>query len=85
MNQRVAVEPNLTPVKELLSSKGYQVDSMNVSGNTSMAAGNYDAYIVTGMNSNFMGMGNTSSKALVIDATGLTAEQVYQELQSRLG
>lgn len=85
MNQRVAVEPNLTPVKELLSSKGYQVDSINESGNTSMAAGNYDAYIVTGMNSNFMGMGNTSSKALVIDATGLTAEQVYQELQSRLG
>lgn len=85
MNQRVAVEPNLTPVKELLSSKGYQVDSMSESGSTSMAAGNYDAYIVTGMNSNFMGMSNTSSKALVIDATGLTAEQVYQELQSRLG
>lgn len=84
MNQRIAVEPGLTPVKELLSTKGYQVDSINVGADASTAAGNYDAYIVTGMNSNFLGMGNTTSKAVVINASGLTPEQIVTELQSRL-
>lgn len=80
MKQRVAVEPSLTPVADFLSSKGYDVRKLS----TSEKSDNVDAYIITGMNNNLMGISTTQTKAVVIDATGMTAEQVYHELQDRL-
>ena len=35
------------------------------------------------MNKDFLGMHNTNIKAVVIDAGGLTPEQVYNELKLR--
>ncbi len=84
MKHKLAIEPALTPIKEYLSEKGYQVDSMSTYGDSSNIHGKYDAYIVTGMNSNLMGISDTSTKAVVINAQGLTPEQVYHELQMRL-
>jgi hypothetical protein len=84
MNKRIAIEPKLTPVKELLTNKGYTVDSINFGEFTNKSTDKYDAYIITGMDKNFLGVNDTSTRAVVIDATGLTAEQVYHELQMRL-
>lgn len=84
MNYRIAVEPNLTPVKELLSSKGYQVESINLYKNSSAQQESFDAYIVNGLDSNSLGINETSTKAPVINAVGLTAEEVYNELRNRL-
>jgi hypothetical protein len=84
MKHKVAVEPNLTPVNDLLVEKGYQVDSLNFNEEADGQAEGYDAFIVTGMNKNFLGMHDTESKAVVIDATGMSPEQVYHELQTKL-
>lgn len=84
MKQRIAVEPDLTPIKDFLSDKGYSVDSINWSEGSAKQSSKYDAIIVTGLNSNFMGINDTDSKSVVIEAKGLTPEQVYHELQLRL-
>lgn len=80
----VAVEHDLTPVKELLTNKGYSVESIDLSKEFSNQMGKYDALVVRGMNDNFMGINDINTKAIVIEANGLTAEQVYNELESRL-
>jgi len=85
MTQTIAVEPNLTPVKNFLSSKGYQVESINFNEATAkFPSDRFDAFVVTGLNTNFMGIHDTNTKAVVIDAGGLTPEQVYSELMQRL-
>ncbi|MCX8129234.1 MAG: YkuS family protein [Clostridia bacterium] len=83
MKQKIAIEPNLTPIKDFLSNKGYSVDSINFGEQIIKSDKNYDAFIVTGIDTNFMGISDTNSKAVVINAKGLTAEQVYHELQKK--
>ncbi len=82
MNQKIAIEPNLTPIKDYLTKKGYTVENMDYGQGATK--NNYDAIIVAGVETNIMGIQDTSSKAIVINADGMTEEQVYQELQSRL-
>ncbi len=82
MNQKIAIEPNLTPIKDYLTKKGYSVETMDYGQGATK--NNYDAIIVAGVETNIMGIQDTSSKAVVINADGMTEEQVYQELQSRL-
>jgi len=85
MNKRIiGVEENLTPVKDYLTSKGYSVESININKEFTENMQKYDALVVRGMNNNFLGISDTNTKAVVIDAKGMTAEQVYNELESRL-
>lgn len=83
MSIRVAVEPDLSPVKDFLKGKGYQVESINFNEQSSNNTNKFDVFVVTGLNTNFMGMNDTNTKAVVIQAAGMTPEQVYHELQSK--
>lgn len=85
MKHKVAIEPALKPIKDYLLEKGYQVSTMNPGEN----AGNnrtvrFDAFIITGMNTNLAGINDTDTNAIVIDASGMSPEQVHHELQLRL-
>ena len=84
MKHKVAVEPNLTQVKDLLTSRGFQVESANIGNDASKFQNNYDAIIVTGLNTNTLGINDTSTKAVIINADGLTADEIFNQLQSRL-
>ena len=84
MKHKVAVENSLTPISEYLSKKGYSVDSVDFSKEYTRGMDLYDAVVVTGLNENFLGVEDTNTKAVVIDAKGLTAEQVYNRLEDRL-
>ncbi len=79
MNGKVAIELGLTNVKSYLNEKGYSVEDINF-GDVSKDLQNYDAIVVTGQNSNFLGYEETQTKAVVIKADGLTPEQVENEL-----
>lgn len=73
---KIAVEPSLTDVKQLLQEKGHEVVSMDNIANCSCA-------VITGQDNNVMGMSNTSTNASVINAEGKTAQQIVdQVLQS---
>ncbi len=84
MSRKIAVEQNLTPVKEFLSEKGYSVDSVNIGKEFTREMEKYDAVVVTGMNKDFLGVQDVNTGAVIIDAKGLTAEQVLKEMESRL-
>jgi hypothetical protein len=47
-------------------------------------AQNCDCCVVTGGDSNVMGMQDTFTKGSVIEASGLSAEEVCQQVESRL-
>lgn len=83
MKHKIAIEHSLTPVKELLADKGYSVESIDFSSEYTRQMDKYDAIVVTGMNDNFMGVKDPNTRAIVIDANGMTPEQVYHELQLR--
>ncbi len=84
MNKTIAVEHNLTPVAELLSEKGYKVESIEFSEEFGKNMDQYDALVVTGMNKDFLGMQDVVSPIPIIDAKGLTAEQVYNQITTTL-
>lgn len=84
MLRNVAVEGNLRPVSEFLSQKGYHVDSVSFDREFTREMEKYDAVVVTGLTKDFLGVQDTNTKALVIDAKGLTAEQVYNAIENGL-
>lgn len=82
MNRKVAVEQSLTPVKDFLAQKGYSVDIIDFNRAYTNSLDKYDAVVITGLNENFLGVQDTNTKAAVINAEGLTAEQIYSRIEN---
>ncbi len=81
MTKKIAVEQSLTNVSDALREKGYDVVELKP---TDSANTNCSAYVVTGGDSNMMGMQDVSTTAPIIEASGLSAEEVCQEVEQRL-
>mgnify|MGYP001235654706 CR=1 FL=1 len=79
--KRVAVEKSLSNVKEYLQEQGYTVECLESNKDK---INSFDAIVVTGQNSNFLGMHDTSTKGTVVYARGLTPQDVHKELQSTI-
>ncbi|WP_018131417.1 YkuS family protein [Effusibacillus pohliae] len=77
---RIAVEANLTPVQEYLSEQGYQVDTLDAA-NLNQAQNKYTAIVISGADQNLMGIHNVAQGCPVINAHGLTPQQVHKRLQ----
>lgn len=75
---RVAVEQSLTPISQMLRDNGYEVVQL---GNWQQAV---DAVVITGQDDNMMGMANITTGAPVINAEGLTAQEVFHAVNQRL-
>lgn len=84
MNKTIAVEHNLTPVVEYLSEKGYKVESIDFGSEYRKGIDKYDAVVITGMNKDFLGVQDIVSKIPVIEAKGLSAEQVYDQITKKI-
>ncbi|WHH61047.1 YkuS family protein [Petroclostridium sp. X23] len=84
MGKKIAIEPALTPVKDFLNEKGYNVVSLTHGmRKDSTDYKQFDAIVVTGMSDDFAGMEDTKTDAVVIDASGLTPAQVENEIRTR--
>ena len=77
---KICVESSLTDIKFALMEKGYDVVELK---NENDASG-CDCCVVTGLDSNMMGMHNTVTQGSVIEASGLSAEEVCDQVESRL-
>jgi hypothetical protein len=80
LKTRVAVEDSLRPVKDRLRAAGYDV--------LSLAGGVPDhvaAIVVNGLDDNLLGRQDVIARAPVINAAGLTPEEVAAEVSRRLG
>ena len=78
---KIGVEGSLTDVQQALQEKGHEIVQLSQEND----AKNCDCCVVTGLDSNVMGMADTVTSGSVIEANGLTADQICQEVESRLG
>lgn len=77
---KIAVEQSLTNVSDALRNKGYEVVPLS---NESDVQG-VDCCVVTGIDSNVMGMQTISTEVPVIEASGLSAEEICQMVENKL-
>lgn len=75
MNKVVAVENNLTPVKDFLLSQGCQVIDVESAMHTEV-----DAVVLSGVKQNLMGMQDIMIDAPIITASGKTPEEVWDSI-----
>lgn len=83
--KRVAVEGQMGNVSQYLSEKGYEVVQLDPHTQTGAELRNCDAIVVSGQDSDIMGITNALTKSPVIEARGMSAEQVFNELERRIG
>ncbi|MBM7587798.1 hypothetical protein JOC86_004372 [Bacillus pakistanensis] len=77
---RVGVEESLQNVVQALREKGHDVVELKQESD----ANNCDCCVVTGLDSNVMGIQDAVTKGSVIEASGLSADEVCQQVESRL-
>ncbi|MCR8848878.1 uncharacterized protein UPF0180 [Bacillus sp. V-88] len=77
---RIGVEQSLTNVVEALRAQGHEVVELKQESD----ANGCDCCVVTGMDTNVMGIQNVATQGPVIEASGLSADQICQEVESRL-
>jgi len=79
---RVAVEPGLGPFEEALKEAGFDV--VELKSPESMRSLGAHAVVVSGLDSDFMGM-TDSGEAPVVTAAGRTPAEVVDEVRRSLG
>jgi hypothetical protein len=77
---RIGVEGSLTDVREALQERGYDIVDLRSEND----AEGCDCCVVTGQDSNVMGVSNTVTAGSVIEASGLTAEEICQQVESKV-
>jgi Uncharacterised protein family (UPF0180). len=82
---KIGVERGLSNIASYLNSQGFSVELLSdeVGGNTAKY-NNLDAIVTSGLNSNMLGIHDTSTKVPVINADGMTQEEVKNEIQQRI-
>ncbi len=77
---KIGVEQSLTNVQSILREKGYDVVELKQAEDVSGC----DCCVVSGIDSNVMGEQDAQFKGSVIEASGLSADEVCQAVESRL-
>lgn len=75
---KVAVENNLDSVKNMLQQNGYEV--VNLEGES---VPDCDCCVISGLDHNMMGMANTATDVSVINAEGLTDDEIMEQIRQR--
>lgn len=82
---KIGIEKALTNVKEYLEQNNHETIVMNdAKKDGKRALRKYDAIVVSGLDSNFLGMQDTMTKTPVVTANGKTPEEVYREIQNKM-
>ncbi len=80
MTKRIGVEQSLQNVVQVLKEKGYDVVELKQESD----AEGCDFCIMTGLDTDVMGIQNTVTQGSVIEASGLSADEICQQVESRL-
>ncbi|MCK8826786.1 YkuS family protein [Natroniella acetigena] len=76
---RIAIEGDLTNIKEELQATDHEIVNLNQEN-----LQNADAIILTGADNNTMNITDTETNAQIINAQGMSPEQVREQLENRL-
>ncbi|MGJ7921548.1 YkuS family protein [Neobacillus sp. LXY-4] len=77
---KIGVEQSLTNVQQVLREKGYDVVELK----QEQDAKGCDCCVITGLDSNVMGISTTVTSASVIEANGLSADEVCRQVEARI-
>lgn len=77
---KIAVEESLTQVSEALRDKGHQVVALRTEDDVNGC----DCCVITGQDKDVMGIQSTATKSPVIDATGMSADDVCEAVEQNL-
>jgi hypothetical protein len=78
---RIGVEQSLTNISEALRERGHDVVEIRSEAD----AQGCDYCVLTGIDSNVMGMQDVSTQGSVIEANGLSADEVCRQIDQRTG
>lgn len=82
--QKIAVQEGLDRVKNYLAEKGYAVETIGFNAATKAQDSDYRAIVLTGLSKDFMGISDTVTRVPVIDATGMTEEEIFKRVEKEL-
>lgn len=78
----IAVQKGLTPVKDYLIHAGYRVYEIDTrQKNSKDFFREFDAVVLTGMDNDFMGIQTTSTRTPIIEASGMTPEEIKNAIE----
>lgn len=77
---KIGVEQSLTNVQDALRAKGYNIVELKQESD----AKGVDCCVVTGLDMDVLGMQNTSMKGSVIDAHGLSADEICRQVDEKM-
>ncbi|WP_404328900.1 YkuS family protein [Mesobacillus maritimus] len=78
---RVGVEESLSNISEALREKGYDVIDLKQQND----AQGCDCCVISGIDSNVMGMQDAVTQGSVIEANGLSADEVCRQVEQKFG
>lgn len=78
---KIGVEQSLGNVQQALRERGHDVVELKQESDAADCA----CCVISGLDSNMMGMQDTVTKASVIEANGLSADEVCSLVENRLG
>jgi len=78
---RVGVEQSLSNISEALREKGYDVIDLKQQND----AQGCDCCVISGIDSNVMGMQDAVTQGSVIEANGLSADEVCRQVEQKFG
>lgn len=83
--KNIGVQKGLTEVTDYLRSKGYTVRDLGENiQNSASQWDDLDAIVVADYNNDMMGYSDTSTKLPIINASGLTAEDVKRQIDRQI-
>jgi hypothetical protein len=83
--KNIAVQKGLTQVVDHLTDAGFKVFEFDTRQKASKDfLRGFDAVVMTGMNDNIMGIENTNTKTPIVEARGLTPQEIQKTIERRL-
>lgn len=83
--KNIGVQKGLTEVTDYLRSQGYTVRDLGENiQNSASQWDDLDAIVVADYNNDMMGYSDTSTKLPIINASGLTAEDVKRQIDRQI-
>ncbi|QAT39753.1 YkuS family protein [Clostridium sp. JN-9] len=83
--KKIGVEKGLSMIADYLRSNGYSVETLGETLENNISKyENLDAIVTADYNTNMMGFSDTSTKVPVINASGLTAEEVKKSIDNKI-
>ncbi len=78
---KVGIEQSLTDVQQELEARGYDIVQLK----DEQDAQDCDCCVITGQDENMMGIHNTVTAGSVINAEGMSAQDICQKVEQKLG